>query len=144
MLLPRILLFSLLSIHVDNYKQSQTPKVWIPTITSPVSRNFKSKNSNPQFTLENKNPRDLAPPSSIGKKQISGSIHGDTQLDTSDNDIHPPSFDSDRHHPDNIFGKRHQTSTRKVRSPGQTSVITKNWKPVSSEELDSWIQGNQY
>ena len=105
MLFPWVLLFSLLTIHVDNYKQSEPSKVWIPAKPPSVSRNVNT-NSNPQLSLESSNPKQLSSrkhgqPGSPGKNKVPGSSNGNTQLDPSDKDIHVPTLNTDTHQPTN-------------------------------------------
>lgn len=132
MLFPWILLFNLLTIYVDNYKQSEPSKVWIQAKPPSVSRNVYTKytNSNSQLSLEGKNPKQLSSKKhdQPGKNKVLGSSNGNTQNDHSDRDVLSIYPYEPMHHG---LGKRPQTS--KIPSTKAHHVHTpntNNHKPI--------------
>ena len=129
-----ILLFSLLTIHVDNYKSSQTSKVL-------KNVNSKSRYNNAQFPLQSPKQNHVQPASSEGN-QTPNPRNGDTKLELSKEEthIHLPSTGPSQL--GNGEGKSHQSAKKKgfhikpFRSPEQT---IRNF--VSSEEMVTRTQG---
>ena len=147
MLLPWILLFSLLTIHANNYKPPQIPKVWIQAKATQVPKNKNPKSNNSPFSFQSENPKlNHAQPNFPERNQILT-----IQSDSSIKGAHNAKETTDHHRPirpDNGLAKvyeRTSSSTTKMVSLSELfrsfALSTKNKRSLARTKMEATAQG---